>query len=92
MILEKVFAKKGGMLFIDGPGETGKTYLYRALLAAIRSNKSIALERASSGVFASILGGQTAHSRFKIPLEMNENTICFISKQSALANLFQVTN
>ncbi|XP_060965525.1 uncharacterized protein LOC115712693 [Cannabis sativa] len=92
LILERVFTNNGGMFFIDGPGGTGKTYLYRALLAKIRSKKLIALATASSGVAASILpGGRTAHSRFKIPLQLHNNITCSISKQSALANLLQIT-
>ncbi|KAL5580950.1 hypothetical protein UlMin_013392 [Ulmus minor] len=76
------------MFFIDGPGGIGKTCLYRALLAAIRSKQLVALAIASADLLP---GGRTAHSRFKISLEINENLICSISKQSALANLFQVT-
>ncbi|KAG5577885.1 hypothetical protein H5410_058019 [Solanum commersonii] len=48
----------------------------------------IALATASSGVAASLLpGGRTAHSRFKIPVDVNENFTCNISKQSSLASL-----
>lgn len=69
-ILEAVTQNTSTSFFIDGPGGTGKTFLYRALLATIRSAKKIALATATSGVVASILpNGRTAHSRFKIPLE-----------------------
>jgi hypothetical protein len=58
--------------FVDGPGGTGKTYLYKVLLATIRSQKKIVVATASSGVAASIMpGGRTAHSRFKIPLSID---------------------
>lgn len=91
-ILNKVDANVSGMFFIDGPGGTGKTFLYRALLGNVRSRQMIALATASSGVAAGLLpGGQTAHSKFKIPLEICSDTICNISKQSALAELFQLT-
>ncbi|PKA56688.1 ATP-dependent DNA helicase PIF1 [Apostasia shenzhenica] len=76
--------------FIDGPGGTGKSFLYRALLATIRNQKQIALATATSGVAASILpGGRTAHSRFKIPINMKEATTCNISKQSTTADLLR---
>ena len=92
MILSHVFSGKGGLFFIDGPGGIGKTFLYHALLAAVRSRKLIALATASCGVAAGILpGGRTAHSRFKIPLQLDENVICSVSKQSALANLLRMT-
>ena len=49
------------MFLIDEHGGIGKTYLSRALLAAIRSNRSIDLATASLGVVADILlGGRTA--------------------------------
>jgi ATP-dependent DNA helicase PIF1 len=51
----------GGVFFIDGPGGTGKTFLYRALLGTVRSQDKIAVATATSGVAASIMsGGQTA--------------------------------
>ncbi|KAG6645201.1 hypothetical protein CIPAW_08G106200 [Carya illinoinensis] len=92
LVLEKVFSDQNAAFFIDGPGGTGKTFLYKALLAEIRSKDEIAIATASSGVAASILpGGRTTHSRFKIPLDSNKNSICSVSKQSELAKLLQVT-
>ncbi|KAG6670583.1 hypothetical protein I3843_Q054100 [Carya illinoinensis] len=91
-VLEKVFANQNAAFFVDGPGGTGKTFLYRALLATVRSRKLVALATASSGVAASILpGGRTAHSRFKLPLDTDERNTCCVSKQSALANLLRAT-
>ncbi|KAG5594044.1 hypothetical protein H5410_035276 [Solanum commersonii] len=55
IILERVYSNKSGAFFIDGPGGTGKTFLYRALLAAIRTKGCIALATASSQAAASIL-------------------------------------
>ncbi|KAL6564680.1 hypothetical protein OROMI_016130 [Orobanche minor] len=73
--------------FVDGPAGSGKTFLYRALLAAVRSKHLIALAVASSEVAASLLpGGRTAHSRFKLPVIV-EDEICTISKQSVHARL-----
>ena len=48
----------------------------------------IALAVASSGIAAELLeGGRTAHSRFKIPIPINELSVCNISLQSDLARL-----
>ncbi|XP_042962415.1 uncharacterized protein LOC122296677 [Carya illinoinensis] len=57
LVLEKIFSNQSAAFFIDGPGGTGKTFLYKALLATIRSRHLIALATASSGVAASILPG-----------------------------------
>ncbi|XP_059290173.1 uncharacterized protein LOC132043732 isoform X1 [Lycium ferocissimum] len=90
VILERIFSNKSGAFFIDGPGGTGKIFLYRALLATVRHRGFIALATASSGVAASLLpGGRTAHSRFKIPIDIEENFNCNISKQSSLASLIR---
>ena len=87
-ILQKVFSNTPGAFFIDGPGGTGKTFLYKALLATIRSKHLVALATASSGVATSILpGGRTAHSRFKIPLDVENSITCCVSKQSGLDKL-----
>nr|XP_027108613.1 uncharacterized protein LOC113728257 [Coffea arabica] len=92
IIINTVFIEKKGAFFIDGPGGTGKTFLYRALLAEIRSKRHIALATTSCGVAASILlGGRTAHSRFKIPISGTRDKQCRISKQSSLAKLLQST-
>ncbi|PKA47985.1 ATP-dependent DNA helicase PIF1 [Apostasia shenzhenica] len=61
-----------------------------SLLATIRNQKQIALATATSGVVASILpGGRTAHSRYKISINMKEATTCNISKQSTTADLLR---
>ncbi|XP_020696595.2 uncharacterized protein LOC110109740 [Dendrobium catenatum] len=89
-IINRVDKKQSGMFFIDGPGGTGKTYLYRALLATLRNNGHLAIATATSGVAASILpGGRTAHSRFKIPINSTETSLCSIKKQSGLAQLLK---
>ncbi|KAG5551811.1 hypothetical protein RHGRI_010040 [Rhododendron griersonianum] len=92
-ILQAVRKNDGTCFFIDGPGGTGKTFLYRALLATIRSTKSIALATATSGVAPSILpNGRTAHSRFKIPLERDRKLTCNVGKQTSLAKLLRATS
>ncbi|XP_062101034.1 uncharacterized protein LOC133806956 [Humulus lupulus] len=88
VMLEKVLSNKNVAFFVDGLGGTGKTFLYRTLLATVQSRNLVPLATASSVVAASILpGDQTTHSCFKLPLDIDENTPCCVSKQSALANL-----
>ncbi|XP_009796237.2 uncharacterized protein [Nicotiana sylvestris] len=90
VIIDRISSNRPGAFFVDGPGGTGKTFLYRALLATVRSKGFIALATATSGVAASILpGGRTAHSRFKISIDIDENFSCNISKQSSLACLIR---
>lgn len=90
IILNSTSSNVKQSFFMDDPGDSGKTYLYKALLAKIRTNGHIALVVASSSIATLLLpGGRTAHSRFKIPLHVHETSTCNISKQSHLASLIR---
>ena len=83
-------SEQGGIFFIDGPGGTGKTFVENMLLARVRSSGDIALAVASSGIAAILLdGGQTTHSRFKIPINIHADSVCSIRAQSELAELIR---
>ena len=50
----------------------------------------IAVVSATSGIAASIMpGGRTAHSIFKIPIKLEENSVCNFTKQSGTASLLR---
>ena len=77
------------LYFVDGPGRTARTLLYNAILANIRSKGKIAIAVASSGIAACLLdGGQTAHSVFRIPLKIFDDSVCKINTNSDLAVSF----
>lgn len=81
---------QSAFFFLDGPGGSGKTFLYQAILAKVRGNGHIALAVASSGIAALLLtGGRTAHSRFKIPLNLSTDCTCSISVRSQMAELIK---
>jgi hypothetical protein len=87
-IIEHVINKKGRLFFIDVPRGTGKTFLYRCLIAIIHLEGLIAVATATFGIAASIMpGGRTAHSVFKIPIKIGDGSICRFSKQSDMINL-----
>ncbi|XP_027158647.1 uncharacterized protein LOC113760290 [Coffea eugenioides] len=90
-IIEKLNRNIPGIFFIDGPGGTGKSFLYKALLATVRSRGRIALATVTSGAAASLLpGGRTAHTCFKIPLHQDNSQTCNISKQSSIGKLLKL--
>ena len=69
---------------------SGKTFTYSAIIGRLRSMSKIVIVVASSGIAAYLLWGRrTAHSRFKIPLQVASNSLCNISKQSFLSALIR---
>ncbi|KAL9239469.1 hypothetical protein vseg_013787 [Gypsophila vaccaria] len=84
---------KPGAFFVDGPGGTGKTYLYNALYAEVRLMGRIVLPKSTSGIAAAnISSGRTAHSRFKIPIDLDKSLACDVPKQDSLAALIKETS
>src|SRR5271170_4437198 len=76
--------------YLQGAGGTGKTFLYRALHADACSKGITVLCVASSGIAAVLLpNGRTAHSQFRIPLAVDETTVCDIKVQSRLEDLIR---
>jgi len=80
-MLEKVENNQAGGSFLHSAGGCGKTYVCNLLAAAVRAREKIVLCVASSGIASLLLsGGRTAHSRFKIPIPINEASTCNIKK------------
>ncbi|KAD4384901.1 hypothetical protein E3N88_25069 [Mikania micrantha] len=91
-ITSAVECNKGDVFFVYGYGGTGKTFLWKTLSTAIRSKGQIVINVASSGIASLLLtGGRTAHSRFHIPLNINEDSICYIRPNSDDVHLLKQT-
>ncbi|CAN1179608.1 ATP-dependent DNA helicase PIF1 [Linum perenne] len=74
----------------QGHGGTSKTFLYNCIISKIRSEGKIVLVVASSGIAATLLpDGVTAHSRFKIPLEVDNLSTCMVKKGTEVAELLK---
>ena len=59
----------GAIYFVDGPGGTGKSFLFQALLHTVRATGQIAAACSWNGLAASLLpGGRTCHARFGFPV------------------------
>ena len=62
-------------------------------LNKLRSEGKIVLAVASSGISSLLLpAGRTAHSRFKIPLELNDQSMCAVKKNTLMAKLLIETD
>jgi len=74
-------------MFVDAAAESGKTFLYNTLISSIRGREDTVAAYAFSGNAASqFLGGRTLHSAFKIPLEINETSVCGLKTNHTYAN------
>ena len=92
-ILHSIADGSKSLHFVQGPAGTGKTFLYKVLCNYFRSKGKILLCVASSRIVALLLpGGRTLHSRFKIPIVINESSTCTISQNTLLAGLIQETS
>jgi hypothetical protein len=79
--------------YLQGPGGTGKTFLYKTLCYYFRGQGRAVLCVASTGIAALLLpNGRTSHSQFKIPLKLNESSVSSVTKQGALARILRITD
>ena len=89
-ILDCVLHKTPRIFFVEGAAGAGKTFLYMSLCHVLRSREMIALCVASSGIAAQLLtGGRTAHSSFKIPIDLFIHSTCSLSKHGAFSHFLK---
>jgi hypothetical protein len=87
-IINSVMNKEQNIFFVIGHGGTGKTFLWNTIISYLRAQRKIVLTVASSGVASLLLpNGRTAHSRFRIPIDVDELSICDIKRGTKLAEL-----
>jgi hypothetical protein len=92
-ILNAVTNKEGKLFFVYGSGGTGKTFVWTTLLSRLRGQGKIVLAVASSGIASLLLpSGRTAHSRFKIPIDLHDESTCNITQQMKVAELVRKTD
>ncbi|XP_074298809.1 uncharacterized protein LOC141629753 [Silene latifolia] len=76
-IMDVFLNNRGGVFFVYGYGDTGKTFIWRSLCSGIRSKGEIVVAVASSGIATTLIPGcVTAHSRLSIPVNVNKDSTC----------------
>lgn len=81
------------LIFVYGHGGTGKTFLWKAIITALRAQTKIVLAVASSGIASLLLpSGRIAHSRFKLPIDITDQSMCNIKKGTQLATWLTETD
>ncbi|KAJ5562712.1 hypothetical protein N7535_002843 [Penicillium sp. DV-2018c] len=74
-VVSAVLDSRPAAWYLQGPGGTGKIFLYRAIYAELRRLGCDVICVASSGIAATLLpSGTTAHSQFGIPLQLHEDS------------------
>jgi hypothetical protein len=68
---------KPWMVYIDGPGGTGKTHFLNTLISYFSAQGKNIVTVSSSGIASLMLrDATTAHARFKIPVKIQSNSVC----------------
>ncbi len=87
-ILNAMTNKEGKLFFVYGSGGTDKTFFWTRLLSRLRGQGKIVLAISSSGIASLLLlAGKTAHSRFKIPIDLHNESTCNITQHMKVAKL-----
>ena len=80
-------------IFIGASPGTGKSYLLNTILTYFRSQGRVSLACASTASASLLLnGGKTLHAQFKVPININEDSVCNIKRGSRLAELILATS
>ncbi|KAH9555671.1 hypothetical protein CY35_08G127200 [Sphagnum magellanicum] len=87
-ILNAVTNKEGKLFFVYGSGGTSKTFVWTTFLSRLQGQGKIVLAVASSGIASLLfLGGRTAHSRFKISIDLHDESTYNITQHMKVAEL-----
>nr|GEY20419.1 hypothetical protein [Tanacetum cinerariifolium] len=90
IIMNSVETGQGGVYFVYVYGGTRKTFLWKTHGVGIRRKGDIVLNVPSSGIASLLMSeGRTAHSRFHIPININETSTFSICPQSDLGALLK---
>ena len=90
-VISAINTKSGECFCLTAPGGCGKSFLFNALLDAVRSDEMIAFGTALSALAATLLhNGTTFHSRAKIPIPCTDSSMCQFTANEATGQLFRM--
>ena len=82
-IFEFIIGQKHKFYFIDGPGGTGKTFLYKTLIHYFIMQEKNITSMAWTGIAAILLPqGKATHQTFKCPLNINDLETSILNTES----------
>ncbi len=80
--------KEGKLFFVYGSVGIDKTFVWTTFLSRLRGQGKIVLVVASSRIaYLLLLSDKTAHSRFKISIDLQDDSTCNITQQMKVAEL-----
>lgn len=89
-VLHAVRNKIPNCYFIDGPGGSGKTFVYKTLCHILRGENKVVIPVAWTGIAANLLpGGRTSHSIFKLPVPILDTSASSIRTHTKDAQLLR---
>ena len=92
-VMAAVQGEEKHVFFLHSAGGGGKTYVCNTIAAAVRAQGRVALCVASSGIASLLLdGGRTSHSRFHIPINIDEASRCKIKRNDFLHRTLEFTD
>jgi PIF1-like helicase len=78
------FPENQKLLYLNGPGGSGKTYLYNTLMSFVRERGELVLAYASTEIAATLMkNGSTIYRGFKLPVPLVESSVSGIKQTSA---------
>ncbi len=85
--------EEGKLFFVYDSGGIGKTFVWTTLLSRLRGQGKIVLVVASSGIASLLfLGDKTAHSRFRISIDLHDESTSNITQQMKVTELVRKAN
>lgn len=92
-VMASIEGEEHHVFFLHSAGGGGKTYVCNTIAAAVRARRRVALCVASSGIASLLLdGGRTSHSRFHIPINIDETSRCKIKRNDFLHKTLELTD
>lgn len=83
LIFDEILSGDHKYFFIDGPGGSGKTFLYKAIIYYFLSLSKNVISMAWTGIASVLLPrGMTTHRTFRLPLDLSKIEISFLKLES----------
>ncbi|THU78907.1 hypothetical protein K435DRAFT_590706, partial [Dendrothele bispora CBS 962.96] len=91
-VMDSYQNNSGHTFFLQNAGHCGTSWVSNTIASAICAKEDVVFTVKYSGIAALLLQGeQTAHSRFKLPIPILEDSVCPISENSKLHKVIAKT-